>query len=116
MPQNRLSLRNRGRAAQVSPRGSRLFTLPLEIRIAIYALLLVSRDALCPDVTAIFNYVQSREQSEISFLSLPHEQTLAIARTCTRVRDEVLPIYFGSNSFMFKETWEMFASLSAYDW
>ncbi|KFZ15667.1 hypothetical protein V501_02626 [Pseudogymnoascus sp. VKM F-4519 (FW-2642)] len=109
--QNRLSLRNRGRAAQVSPPGSRLFTLPLEIRIAIYALLLVSCDALCPDVTAIFNYVQLREQSEISFLSLPHEQTLAIARTCTRVRDEVLPIYFGSNSFMFKETWEMFAYL-----
>jgi hypothetical protein len=28
-------------------------------------------------VTAIFNDVQSREQSEISFLSLPHEKTLA---------------------------------------
>lgn len=111
MLQNRLSLRKSGRAAQVSLPDSRLFTLPLEIRIAIYALLLVSRDALCPDVTAIFNYVQSREQSEISFLSLPHEQTLAIARTCTRLRDEVLPIYFGSNNFMFKETWEMFAYL-----
>ncbi|ELR06204.1 hypothetical protein GMDG_07859 [Pseudogymnoascus destructans 20631-21] len=111
MSKNGLSLRKRGKAAQVSPPDSRLFTLPAEIRIAIYTLLLVSRDALCPNVMAIFNDVQSREQSEISFLSLPHERTLAIARTCTRVRDEVLPIYFGSNNFVFKSTWDMYAYL-----
>lgn len=111
MPNTRLSLYSDGGVAQLSLPKSPLFELPLEIRIIIYTFLLVSHDILCPNVKDIFDYVQSKEQTETSFLTLPHEQTLAIARTCTRVRDEVLPVYFGSNKFMFKDTWDMSAYL-----
>jgi hypothetical protein len=66
---------------------------------------------LRPDVSTIFKFVESKEKLEIPFVDLPPERTLAIARTCTKLYNEAIPRYFGSNRFMFKGTWEMYAYL-----
>lgn len=111
MPENRPLVRNATNATQLSQLQSGFFNLPAKIRIAIYDLLLVPHDTIHPNVHAIMNDVQLVERLGMSFLTLPHEKVLAIARTCTRARDEVLPIYFGSNRFLFEDTWSMYAYL-----
>lgn len=111
MPENRPFVRNGTNATQLSQLHSRFFNLPAEIRIAIYDLLLVSHYTIHPNVHAIFNDLQLVERLGMSFLTLPHEKVLAMARTCTQARDEVLPIYFGSNRFLFEDTWSMYAYL-----
>lgn len=110
MPEDRPLVRNATNATH-SQLQSRLFNLPAEIRIAIYDLLLVSHDTIHPNVHAIMNDVQLVERLGMSFLTIPHEKVLAVARTCTQARDEVLPIYFGSNRFLFEDTWSMYAYL-----
>lgn len=90
---------------------SHLLALPAETRATICTILLVSCDIIRPNVKALYASVKSREELDVSFLTFPQEQVLAIARTCTAIRDEVLPIYFGSNRFMFEDTWDMYAYL-----
>lgn len=111
MPEKRPLARSSTNATQLSQLQSGFFKLPAEIRIAIYDLPLVSLDTIHPNVYAISNDVQLVERFMISFLTLPHEKVLAMARTCTRARDEVLLIYFGSNRFLFEDTWSMYAYL-----
>jgi hypothetical protein len=110
MSENRPLVRN-STNTQLSQQQSKKINLPAEIRIAIYDLLLVSHDTIHPNVHAILNDVKLVEQLGMPFLALPHEKVLSIARTCTRARDEVLPVYFGSNKFLFEDTWSMYAYL-----
>lgn len=104
-------MRNGTNATQLSQLQSGFFNLSAEIRIAMYDLPLVSHYTIHPNVHAIFNDLQLVERLGMSFLTLPHEEVLAMARTCTRARDEVLPIYFGSNRFLFEDKWSMYAYL-----
>ncbi|KAH9204813.1 hypothetical protein DL95DRAFT_398229, partial [Leptodontidium sp. 2 PMI_412] len=66
-----------------APPKSPFIDLPPEIRNHIYSLLLISGQPLQPNVTSLFKSTEFHEKSGATFLTLPFERVLALARTCS---------------------------------
>lgn len=89
-----------------------LLSLPLDIRLIIWRLLLAIKGAVAPNVRDTFKRIKILDESGVAFVDLQPEQTLAVTRICKALHAETLSVYFGLNHFVFYGTWDMYTYLS----
>lgn len=85
-----------------------LLDLPPEVRNRIYHFLLVASHPLYPKVIETFRSVQAHEKTDTPY---GPENTLALARACDQLCSESLAIYYGDNTFIFNNTYDLYVYL-----
>lgn len=117
-------------------RTSPLLRIPPELRLRIWAYAVVDPSFVEPKIVETLRKIEKMEDTKEveveqldeeqegeseqletqkkSFMSLaPERNGLSLARTCSLIRNEVLPVYFGSNTFRFANTKDMYFYLSS---
>lgn len=94
------------------PAPSRLLTFPAEIRQLILNHLLIRNTEISPNVEVVDERkaVQLHVPQHywdlalrLAYAAFPPETTLAVARTCKKLYNEALFIYYGFNVFRFRD-------------
>ncbi|KAK3067926.1 hypothetical protein LTR53_014898 [Teratosphaeriaceae sp. CCFEE 6253] len=86
-----------------------LLTLPAEIRISIYVLVVVVEDPPYPGAKYMGICVGCHDRGDaqerchycnlLGFLDLPSGRSPALFRVCRQIHHEALPVYYGANTF-----------------
>ncbi|KAK3113836.1 hypothetical protein LTR53_008474 [Teratosphaeriaceae sp. CCFEE 6253] len=86
-----------------------LLTLPAEIRISIYELVVVVEDPPYPGAKYMGICVGRHDRGDaqerchycnlLGFLDLPSGRSPALFRVCRQIHHEALPVYYGANTF-----------------
>jgi hypothetical protein len=91
------------------PKSLFITRLPAEIRNIIYHLVLPVNSTIIPRVDRLFKAAAKHERTKKPFPS--PDTTLALARTCKQIHAEVIPIYFGGNTFQFERVYDLYRYL-----
>ncbi|KAH8811342.1 hypothetical protein F5884DRAFT_749729 [Xylogone sp. PMI_703] len=88
---------------------SALFSeLPFEIRNKIFSMVLPELEILRPNVHGLFEIAKEHDRGK-RFRT--RETVLAMARVCKQLYNEVIPIYFGRNTFRFFNAYDLYRYL-----
>ncbi|KAH8807548.1 hypothetical protein F5884DRAFT_857123 [Xylogone sp. PMI_703] len=88
-----------------------LSQLPLEIRTAIFRLALPEPSTLKPAVSRLFEIAQAHDRFKPARRFRKYERVLGLARACKQTYTEVIPIYFGENTFRFSGAYDLYRYL-----
>ncbi|CZR64424.1 uncharacterized protein PAC_14322 [Phialocephala subalpina] len=94
------------------PTKSYLLTrLPPELRHKIYRLVLPSLTVLKPHVSDHFRDAETRERTQRPFRTHEKGTVLGLARCCKQLHGEIIPIYYGENTFSFENAYDLYRYL-----
>lgn len=95
-----------------------LLSLPPEIRVSIYRLLVVQlQHPIRPNVDTLFKSAAALENGTADPARAPGTVlVLALAGTCKQIHDEVVSVYYAENRFEFIDTYALYQYLYMIGW